>query len=132
MQILPAESLRPYNSLSLEASAAALALVDTDQELSKALDWSRARGLAVLPLGQGSNVVIVDDLEALVVRQQGTGFKVLDESDHEVSLRVSAGQDWHSLVEKNAGAGPLRSGKSGVDTRHCWSGTDSEYRRLWR
>ncbi|MDG2328249.1 MAG: UDP-N-acetylmuramate dehydrogenase [Halioglobus sp.] len=105
MQILPAESLRPYNSLSLEASAAALALVDTDQELSKALDWSRAQGLAVLPLGQGSNVVIVDDLEALVVRQQGTGFKVLGESDHEVSLRVSAGQDWHSLVEKTLGQG---------------------------
>ena len=67
MQILPAESLRPYNSLSLEASAAALALVDTDQELSKALDWSRAQGLAVLPLGQGSNVVIVDDLEIIPI-----------------------------------------------------------------
>ena len=100
MQLRRAESLQGRNSLALPASAAALALVDTDQDLMQALDWSRAEGLQALPLGQGSNVVFAGDLEALVVCQNNNALKILSEQGDKVSLRVAAGCDWHSLVHQ--------------------------------
>ncbi|MEP4148111.1 MAG: UDP-N-acetylmuramate dehydrogenase [Halioglobus sp.] len=100
MQILHAESLKPHNSLALKASACAMALVDSEHELTRALKWSRAQGLPVLPLGQGSNVVFASDVEALVLRQQRADIQILSEQAGEVLLRVTAGHDWHSLVSK--------------------------------
>ena len=98
MQILRTEPLKNRNTLSLQAYANALAIVDSDQQLAQALDWSRAQGLAVLPLGQGSNVVLAGDIDALVISQRSSGLRVIAQDGDEVLLRVAAGHDWHSLV----------------------------------
>ncbi|WP_243391579.1 UDP-N-acetylmuramate dehydrogenase [Pseudohalioglobus lutimaris] len=105
MQIRRAESLKPFNTLSLQASAAALVRVSNDQELAQAMDWSRSQGLPVLPLGEGSNVVLAGDLDALVVRQCNEDLKVVAEENDRVTLRISAGHDWHRLVMRTLEAG---------------------------
>jgi UDP-N-acetylmuramate dehydrogenase len=98
VQILRAEPLRGYNTLALQASAAALAIVTTDTDVQQAFAWAAAQGLPVVPLGEGSNVVFAGDLQALVLRQASRGIQVLDQSSSSVLLRVAAGEDWHRLV----------------------------------
>lgn len=98
MQIEHDVSLKPYNSLALEARASALAKAKNDSELREALLWAKEQGLPVVPLGEGSNVVFAGDLEALVVIQQGRGIAILEEDASSVSLRVCAGESWHELV----------------------------------
>ena len=93
MQILRTEPLKNRNTLSLQAYANAMAVVDSDQQLAQALDWSRAQGLCVLPLGQGSNVVLAGDIDALVISQRSSGFRVIAQEENEVLLRVAAGHD---------------------------------------
>lgn len=93
------EALRRYNTLALQARAEAFVTVTNDAELLSALEWARERHLPVVPLGQGSNVVIAGNLDALVVRQETCGIQVREERSNSVVLRVAAGQDWHELVQ---------------------------------
>ena len=99
MRILRGESLQPYNTLALQARAAALVRVGSDEELLAAFSWAGQQGLPVVPLGQGSNVVLAKDLDALVVRQDSRGIEVIKEVGDRVSLRVAAGENWHELVQ---------------------------------
>ncbi len=98
MQIERDVSLKPYNSLALEAHANALAKTKNDSELREALAWAKQQGLPIVPLGEGSNVIFAGDLNALVVIQQGRGMAILEEDEAGVSLRVCAGESWHELV----------------------------------
>jgi UDP-N-acetylmuramate dehydrogenase len=91
-------SLKPFNTLALQAKASALVAVRNDDELAQALIWARAQDMPVVPLGQGSNVVLAGDIEALVVIQQERGISIVDEDDSSVQLRVCAGENWHQLV----------------------------------
>ena len=99
VRILHGEALQPFNSLALQASADALVTVATTEELLAACRWAQQRDLSVVPLGQGSNVVLAGDLNALVVLQQIPGIELIDQRGDTVTLRVGAGEDWHSLVQ---------------------------------
>jgi UDP-N-acetylmuramate dehydrogenase len=99
MQFLRGESLQPYNTLSLRARAAALVRVGSDEELLAAFAWATEQDLPVVPLGQGSNVVLARDLDALVVRQDSRGIEIIEEVGDCVSIRVAAGENWHALVQ---------------------------------
>ena len=99
MRVLQGEDLQPFNTLALEGRARALARVRNDAQLVESLAWAAANGLAVVPLGEGSNVVIAGDLDALVLRLATRGIELLEESGDVVVLRVAAGENWHHLVQ---------------------------------
>jgi len=118
MHVLKAESLRPYNTLALDACASALVHVRSQRSLLAALAWAAAEGLAVVPLGEGSNVVLAGDIEALVVRVETLGIQVLEDSADQALLRVAAGEHWHALVEWS-----IRQGLYGLENLALIPGT---------
>ena len=98
MNIQSGESLRGYNTLALQARALAFVCVSNEQELLEALAQARDLELPLVPLGEGSNVVLAGDINALVLRQQSKGIEVLERGSDAVRLRVAAGESWHDLV----------------------------------
>ncbi|MDG2047983.1 MAG: UDP-N-acetylmuramate dehydrogenase [Halioglobus sp.] len=88
-----------HNTLALHARADTFACVTNDAELLEALAWARTAGVDVVVLGQGSNIILAGDVQALVVQQAVRGIEVLDASDTDVILRVAAGENWHKLVQ---------------------------------
>jgi len=118
VQILRDEALQPYNTLALEASAAALVRVGSDEELSAAISWASEQALPVVPLGAGSNIVLAGDMDAVVVHQQTRGIEVIKAAGDKVSLRVAAGENWHGLVQWS-----LRNGLSGLENLALIPGT---------
>jgi len=137
MQILRSEYLQPYNTLSLQARAEALVRVGSNEELLAAFSWAAERDLPVVPLGEGSNVVLAKDLDALVVRQDSRGIEIIEEVGDCMSLRVAAGENWHALVQwtlqqglyglenlalipGTVGAAPIQNiGAYGVELQSC-------------
>ena len=99
MYVLQNEPLQKRNTLRLQATARAFVHVSSEEELRAALQWARQNQAQVIPLGQGSNIVLADDLNALVIEQGMLGREVLEEDDRVVVVRVSAGENWHSLVQ---------------------------------
>ena len=98
MKYYRGEELGPYNTLGLQARAHARVTVENEGALVAALKWARERSLPVIPLGDGSNIVLAGDLDALVVLQRMHGIEVVATSADKVSLRVAAGENWHALV----------------------------------
>lgn len=105
MRPRPDAPLGPLNTLALDARARALVAVANESDLREALTWARQRELPVIPLGEGSNVVLAGDLPALVLQLASRGVRVLQQRGDRVRLRVAAGQDWHALVEWSLGEG---------------------------
>lgn len=99
MHVQANAALISHNTLALAAQCSALATVgDAEGELVAALTWAKENGLPVLPLGEGSNVVLAGNVEAMVLRLQNRGIEVLNESAVAVELRVAAGENWHEFV----------------------------------
>lgn len=98
-------SLKPFNTLSLEATAAALVTVAGVGELQLALDWAAANSLPVLPWGAGSNLVPVGRVGSCVILQARATIKVLTDSAEQQLLRVSAGYNWHALARETVASG---------------------------
>ncbi len=99
MRVLQNEPLQKRNSLRLQSIARAFVNVNSEEELRDALLWGRNNHARVIALGQGSNVVLAGDLNALVIHQATQGREVIEEDDRTIVLRVSAGENWHSLVQ---------------------------------
>ena len=99
MHVRRAENLRRYNSLALAGHATALVEAGSDEEVRLACRWAREREMAVIPLGEGSNVVIAGELNAMVLRQRTRGIRLLEDDGNGVLLRVGAGENWHAFAQ---------------------------------
>ena len=77
MRLLTEEALLGYNTLALQGRARALLQLREAAELEPALEWAHHHQLPVIPLGEGSNVVIAGDLDALVLRMAIPGIELL-------------------------------------------------------
>lgn len=99
MQVERNKALRRYNSLDLDANADAFVNIHNEKELLSALEWGKAHTLPIIPLGEGSNIVLAGDVDALVLRQQSKGIDILETVNDWVRIRVAAGENWHQLVQ---------------------------------
>jgi len=99
VHVLHNEPLRKRNTLALSAVATHFVSVTGEGELLQALAWAKENDKNVVVLGQGSNIVLAGDLDALVVVQAGHGIEVIGDNGEEVTLKVAAGENWHALVE---------------------------------
>lgn len=97
--------LQPYNTLALHARAAYFCEPASQDELDAALALAREKQLPVLPLGEGSNIVLTRDYPGLVLRLLDARIQIESEDDVSVTVRVGAGLRWHSWVEKSLDAG---------------------------
>jgi UDP-N-acetylmuramate dehydrogenase len=90
--------LAPLTTLQLGGNARHFVEVADDDSVVEALRWADARGLPVLILGGGSNVVISDGgFDGLVVRIATRGRR-FDAAGGVVELTAAAGEPWDDLV----------------------------------
>ncbi|QBC42919.1 UDP-N-acetylmuramate dehydrogenase [Iodobacter fluviatilis] len=92
-------SLQHANTLGLPAIARHfLRLTDTQQLAELCLDPV----LSVLPwriLGGGSNLVLADEINALVIAVELKGRRLLKEDDDAWYITAAAGENWHEFVQ---------------------------------
>jgi UDP-N-acetylmuramate dehydrogenase len=90
--------LAPLTTLELGGHARHLALATDAAAIAEALRWAEARGLPVLVLGGGSNLVVADaGFDGLVIHIASRGRSFVPAGD-EVRVTVEAGEPWDALV----------------------------------
>jgi len=89
-------SLKPYNTFGIAAKARYFLEVNTVEELRQALRLGEYPEKFIL--SGGSNMLITDDLDALVLHINIKGIEIVDEVDEHVTIRAMAGENWHDLV----------------------------------
>jgi UDP-N-acetylmuramate dehydrogenase len=97
--------LAPYTTLGVGGPARFMVDASDEATVIAADEWARRRGLALLVLGGGSNVVVADEgVDALVVRIASRGVSA-EEGRGAVHLSAAAGEPWDELVRLTVARG---------------------------
>ena len=90
--------LTTRNTFGVAARAPWLLEVNDTATLAEALDLEQLRGLPLMMLGGGSNLLFAGDAPGAVVALRGTGITVSEDRGERVRVRADAGAGWHALV----------------------------------
>lgn len=98
MQVQEQVSLKRLNTLNLNAIASHYVQINQPNDVIAALDFAEQQQLNVLVLSGGSNVLLPQQIQALVVHLNIQGIDVVTQDADTVTVKVGAGQVWHDFV----------------------------------
>ncbi|WP_426136709.1 UDP-N-acetylmuramate dehydrogenase [Pseudomonas sp. PWP3-1b2] len=140
LQVLSQVSLKPFNSFGIDVRAQLFAEAHSDAEVRDALAYAAAQALPLLVIGGGSNLLLTQDIPALVLRMATQGIRVLQDDGVHVVVEAEAGEAWHpfvlwtlahgfcglenlSLIPGTVGAAPMQNiGAYGIEIKDVFSG----------
>ena len=96
MQIHQNFSLKKYNTFGIEAKAKQFVAVHNLDELQAVLKNHSSEKKFIL--GGGSNMLLTQNIDALVIHVDLKGKKVIKEDDNFVWVESNAGENWHEFV----------------------------------
>lgn len=96
MQIQSNFSLKSFNTFGIEAKAKSFVAVHTLEDLKTVLAEHAAEKKFIL--GGGSNMLLTQDIDALVIHIDLKGKRILKEDDDFVWVESMAGENWHEFV----------------------------------
>lgn len=96
MQIHQNFSLKNYNTFGIEAKAKQFVAVHNLDQLKSVLEHHKNDKKFIL--GGGSNMLLTQDIDALVIHVDLKGKKVLKEDENFVWVESNAGENWHEFV----------------------------------
>jgi len=96
MQIQHNFSLKNYNTFGIEAKAKQFIAVHNLDELQSVLKNHSSEKKFIL--GGGSNMLLTQDIDALVIHIDLKGKKIIKEDDDFVWVESQAGEVWHEFV----------------------------------
>jgi UDP-N-acetylmuramate dehydrogenase len=91
-------ALQPFNTFGIAARARRFARVPSEaalQALIRHPDWHPNE---VLVLGGGSNIVLTSDVQALVLKVEIMGRRLVEADERGWLIEAGAGENWHGLV----------------------------------
>jgi UDP-N-acetylmuramate dehydrogenase len=130
-------SLQPFNTFGIDVKASAFARFSSVEELCAILAENAGK-LPLFILGGGSNVLLTKPVEALVLKNEISGFTDLNETQETVDICAGAGEEWHklvrhcverglgglenlSLIPGSVGASPMQNiGAYGAEIKDCF------------
>lgn len=90
--------LKPLNTLSLDAVVSHYVVINSAEELLPALDYAKAEHLNLMILSGGSNMLLPEKIDALILHMNIQGIECISQDESSQILRVGAGQIWHDFV----------------------------------
>ncbi|MEO7043953.1 MAG: UDP-N-acetylmuramate dehydrogenase [Ferruginibacter sp.] len=139
MNLIQNFSLKKYNSFSIDAKAKYFAPFNSIEQLQENLELIKRQTTkeqaATLILGGGSNILFTKDFDGLVLKNEITGIKKVNEDEKYIYVKAGAGVGWHefvmhciennyagvenlSLIPGNVGASPMQNiGAYGVEIK---------------
>ena len=103
MQIQTDFSLKNYNTFGIEAKAKAFVSVESLENLKTVLKENED----IFILGGGSDMLLTQDIQKLVVHVNLKGKEVIEKNEDFAIVKAQAGENWHEFVlyciEQNLG-----------------------------
>lgn len=93
--------LKNYTTMRLGGNARFMTEVHTPEQVAEVYRNAKSQQLPVFILGGGSNLIVRDEgFNGLVVRNRIPGFEVIEDQPSHTVIRVGAGENWDSVVER--------------------------------
>lgn len=141
MQVHENYSLKDYNTFGIDAKAKFFVEINSVEDLQQILADSTYPNKFIL--GGGSNMLITQDINALVIHINIKGIFIEKENESFVEIKVMAGENWHemvlwtlerdfgglenmSLIPGNTGSAPIQNiGAYGVELKDVFVGCEA-------
>mgnify|MGYP001158446945 CR=1 FL=1 len=135
MQIVENKSLEKLNTFGIDVKARFYTTIRSIEELRTISESDIYRNNDLFVLGGGSNILLTQDLNSLVIKNDIKGIEIISEDENSVELMVGSGENWHefvmfcvkngyggienlSLIPGNVGAAPMQNiGAYGVEIK---------------
>ncbi len=91
-------SLKAYNTFGIDASAKYFTALHSMQDLDELLHSNEYKTNEHLILGGGSNLLITQNVNALVIKNELKGIEIVKETTDHVFVKCAAGEVWHEFV----------------------------------
>ena len=105
--------LREHNTFGLPALAATLVHITSDADVRRVVDHPEYGVAKKFILGGGSNVVLTRDIDAVVLKVEIAGLRLLEETPQGWTIEAGAGESWHGAV-----AWSIEHGIPGLENLH--------------
>lgn len=141
MQIQNNISLKPFNTFGIDAKAKHFVSVNNLNDLKHILSLENQPNKLIL--GGGSNMLLTQDFDGLVIRINLKGIKIISENEDTVIVQANAGENWHefvlwcinndfggienlSLIPGNVGTAPIQNiGAYGVELKDVFESCEA-------
>ncbi len=98
-QIREIISLKRYNTFGIDTTARYFATFDSADQLEPLFNAARQLDTKLeLVMGEGSNILLTQQINGLVLKNEVGGIHEVDTDDQNVYLKAGAGINWHSFV----------------------------------
>jgi UDP-N-acetylmuramate dehydrogenase len=91
-------SLKNHNTFGVNAKAKYFASFSSEDELAELLKNDICKTEPLLILGGGSNILLTQDFDGLVLANNIKGIRIITEDAESASIAVGAGEIWHDFV----------------------------------
>lgn len=92
-------SLKHYNTFGIDVAARYFVEINHLQEYVQLIHEQKYAHVDHVFVGGGSNLLLTQDVNALVIKISFAGIEVLDESADFVWVRTGSGVNWHDFVQ---------------------------------
>jgi UDP-N-acetylmuramate dehydrogenase len=90
-------SLKPYNTFGLDVKASYFIKINSLETLIEVFKDKTLPNKKLI-LGGGSNLLLLNDFNGLVVKIELEGIEVMSESEDKILIKAGAGVAWHTFV----------------------------------
>ncbi len=90
-------SLKPYNTFGIDVQAKRFAQANSMEELIQLIQTTPDQAYFIL--SGGSNMLLTQDIENLVIKLNLKGIEIVAENDDYVVVEASASEIWHDFVQ---------------------------------
>ncbi|MDZ4666529.1 MAG: UDP-N-acetylmuramate dehydrogenase [bacterium] len=91
-------SLKPYNTFGIDVLAEQFVEVKTVEEVQVLCTTFNLHERKKLILGGGSNILLTQNYEGMVIRMNLTGLDIIKENEDYVWVKAMSGELWHDFV----------------------------------
>lgn len=99
MDIVEEGDLSLFNTMALPAKAAFRLTAHATTDIVQAIQFSQEKKLPLYCLGGGSNVIIKNDINAVVLLLANKGIHLIEETQDDVLVSVAAGEVWDNFLQ---------------------------------
>lgn len=86
------------NTLGLQSKARHFIDIKCADEIPEVVAYAQSQDLPILWLGGGSNLVLANEIPAVVAKLSIAGVEQLESDLHHSIIKVGAGENWHGFV----------------------------------
>ncbi|PNW29327.1 UDP-N-acetylmuramate dehydrogenase [Formosa algae] len=134
-------SLKPYNTFGIEVIAKHFVILSSLEDIHEVLALKDYPKKYIL--GGGSNILLTQDVDALVILVRIKGISIISKTDDTVLVKANAGENWHefvlwtleqdfgglenlSLIPGNVGTSPIQNiGAYGIELKDVFESCEA-------